>query len=97
VPRRKCVGCGRTAPKPELVRIAFADRESSRAGKGRRPAVVLDPAARMAGRGAYLCRGVSAAEPTAECLALALKRGAIPRALRCSVSLPVELVESVSS
>jgi predicted RNA-binding protein YlxR (DUF448 family) len=57
----------------------------------------IDRAGTMPGRGAYLCRGSSADEPAADCLALALRRRAIPRALRCAVTLPDELVESISS
>jgi hypothetical protein len=49
----------------------------------------------MPGRGAYLCRAASAAEPAAECLALAVRGGGIARTLRCAVTLPGELVESV--
>jgi uncharacterized protein len=45
VPQRRCVGCGRTAPKPSLLRwSADSDR------------VVADPQARRPGRGAYTCR-----------------------------------------
>ena len=57
---------------------------------------VLDREGTMPGRGAYLCRGAgSRASRSRDCLARALKRGAIARALRCAVILPVELVESV--
>jgi hypothetical protein len=59
---------------------------------------VLDRAGTTAGRGAYLCRGGDPdpiALPAADCLALALRRGGIARALRCAVTLPAELVESV--
>ncbi|HEX7289778.1 MAG TPA: YlxR family protein [Conexibacter sp.] len=44
-PQRRCVGCGRVAPKRSLLRWV-AD--------GERP--VADPQARRAGRGAYTCR-----------------------------------------
>lgn len=58
---------------------------------------MIDRECTMPGRGTYLCRGESADEPAADCLALALRRRAIARALRCAVTLPDELVESVSS
>ena len=58
---------------------------------------MIDRERTMPGRGAYLCRGESADEPAADCLALALRRRAIARALRCAVTLPDELVESVNS
>jgi hypothetical protein len=58
---------------------------------------VLDRDCTMPGRGAYLCRGASAGEPSAKCLALALRGGGIARALRCAVAPPDELVESVGT
>jgi predicted RNA-binding protein YlxR (DUF448 family) len=63
--------------------------------------VVLDRAGTLPGRGAYLCRADSAAAPAARCLALAAKRRAIARALRCSiadrsVTFDPELIESMS-
>ncbi|MGO9248545.1 MAG: YlxR family protein [Solirubrobacteraceae bacterium] len=94
VSRRRCVGCGRSAPKSELVRIAL----DPAAGEGRARNTVLDRDARMPGRGAYLCRdrgSDSPTQPAADCLEPALKRGGIARALRCAVTLPAELVESV--
>ncbi|MCQ2550597.1 MAG: YlxR family protein [Clostridia bacterium] len=46
VPMRKCVGCGVSKPKEELVRIAFFENELS-----------LDLSGRAKGRGVYLCKG----------------------------------------
>jgi predicted RNA-binding protein YlxR (DUF448 family) len=91
VPRRRCVGCGRIAPKAELTRIAL-----SRDGADRSRQAVHDRDGSLPGRGAYLCRARGAAEPAAACLALAMRRGAIPRALRSAVTLDPKLVESVS-
>jgi predicted RNA-binding protein YlxR (DUF448 family) len=51
----------------------------------------------MPGRGAYLCRGNPAAGVSGACLELAIRRGGVPRALRCNVSLDPELVESIST
>ena len=45
VPERKCVACGRKAPKSELVRIALTPQG----------AVVADPSGKAPGRGAYFC------------------------------------------
>ena len=57
---------------------------------------VLDRAARLPGRGAYLCRAnMDGDVPTPDCLALATKRRAVARALRASVSLDPKLVESM--
>jgi predicted RNA-binding protein YlxR (DUF448 family) len=92
VPRRRCVGCGRVAPKPELVRLAAS-------GDARWRVAVIDRKGVLPGRGAYLC-GATASEPGAltlnpECLALAERRGGVARALRCKVKLDPELVESI--
>jgi predicted RNA-binding protein YlxR (DUF448 family) len=65
---RTCVGCRRRAAKLELLRVVAAER-------GADLEVVPDPARRAAGRGAHL-------HPTPDCLALALRRRAFPRALR---------------
>jgi uncharacterized protein len=81
------VGCGRIAPKAELVRLAFAP------GAGGRPSrrAVLDVSCRLPGRGAYLCRaGADAATPDEHCLQLALRRGGIARTLRGPVTLDLD-------
>jgi uncharacterized protein len=92
LPRRRCVGCGRIAPKSELLRIAIVDEDGEAARRA-----VLDRAGTMPGRGAYLCRRArTGGEPASACLALAARRGGIARALRCAVTLERELVESVS-
>lgn len=90
-PRRTCVGCRRERAKGELVRIAVGAREGCA-----QPLAVLDPELRLAGRGAYLCRGTLPGEPAGACLQSATRRGAIPRALRSAVALDPKLVESVS-
>jgi predicted RNA-binding protein YlxR (DUF448 family) len=85
------VGCGRVAPKSELMRLV-AVREGSDG-----PALaVYDPRCTMPGRGAYLCRGERGGAPDGDCLARAGRRGAIGRALRCSVTVAPERLESVS-
>jgi uncharacterized protein len=96
VPRRRCVGCGRIAPKSELLRIAAVETNDAAAARA-----VLDVAKRMPGRGAYLCRDATAMQPSSDCLAQATRRGAVARALRRSIpgglSLgDAKLVESVS-
>jgi predicted RNA-binding protein YlxR (DUF448 family) len=85
------VGCGRVAPKSELMRLVAA--RGDRTGPAQ---AVHDPTGAMPGRGAYLCRGEHPGEPSAACLAEAGRRGAIGRALRCSVTLTSERLESVS-
>jgi uncharacterized protein len=84
------VGCGRTAPKDDLLRLALTVEDLS----GERRAV-LDRDGRMGGRGAYLCRREDAAEPRPECLSRAIRRGSIARTLRSRATLDPKLVESV--
>jgi predicted RNA-binding protein YlxR (DUF448 family) len=62
-PVRTCVGCRRKAAKSELVRLVW------------RQGVVVDPAQREPGRGAYL-------HPGPDCLTQALRRRTLGRALR---------------
>lgn len=94
MPRRRCVGCGRIAPKSELLRIAAAPADAAARARPRR--AVADREARMPGRGAYLCIGEQPGVPAGECLASATRRGGIARALRCSVTVDPKLVELVS-
>jgi len=75
--------------------MAVADHASAGTGDGRARRAVPDLTNTMPGRGAYLCRGPVPGRPTAECLALATRRGGIARTLRCAVTLDPELVESV--
>jgi uncharacterized protein len=92
VPRRRCVGCGRIAPKSELLRIAAARDDG---GRSRR--AVIDRAGTLPGRGAYLCKaGAAGRTPNPECLRLAERRRGIARALRSAVTLDTELVELVN-
>lgn len=109
MPRRRCVGCGRIAPKSELLRIAAARDDG---GRSRR--AVIDPAGTLPGRGAYLCRleggaaggrpasrapllqtNIADTTPNPECLRLAERRRGIARALRCAVTMDPKLVESI--
>ena len=61
---RTCVGCRVRTAKSDLLRVVAIDGE-----------IVVDPAARRPGRGAYL-------HPSRDCLEQARRRRAIPRALR---------------
>jgi predicted RNA-binding protein YlxR (DUF448 family) len=63
-------------PKPELLRLV--------AVSGR---VVLDPAATLPGRGAYVCGP--------ECAERAVKRRAVSRALRGPAEISEDFVESI--
>ena len=70
------MGCRTRAAKRELLRVtAGSDADG-------RPAVVPDPTATAPGRGAHL-------HPTTECYELAVRRKALPRALRISAGAGV--------
>ena len=45
IPMRRCIACGTSRPKMELIRIVTADTETE-----------VDPTGRKNGRGAYLCK-----------------------------------------
>lgn len=94
MPRRRCVGCARIAPKSELLRIAAVP-----GGERRSQRAVIDIDGRLPGRGAYLCRGIGPSIPAADCLQRALRRGGIARILRRAVQLelgdpPIETANS---
>ena len=84
MPRRRCVGCGRVAPKSELLRFAVVHDAGAPRSRAR---AVLDAAGRLPGRGAYLCRGSELAAPDPACLESALRRGGLVRTLRRAVTL----------
>jgi len=79
-PVRTCVGCRQRAAKAELLRIVVDD-----SGSGLE--AVPDPRRHTPGRGAHL-------HPTPDCLDLALRRRAFPRALRVPVGLGSGQVEA---
>ncbi len=56
---------------------------------------VLDEAARIDGRGAYLCRAEAGDGPRPECAQAAIRRNGFARTLRTKVTLDPKLVESV--
>ncbi|MHB1468759.1 MAG: YlxR family protein [Solirubrobacteraceae bacterium] len=103
-PQRRCVGCGRVAAKNELVRLALVPaqtrrrrEQAARAGRRDRAGVVIDAAAKLPGRGAYLCRAERGPLPSGRCFELARKRSAIARTLHHPVKTDwSDLVESMS-
>jgi len=84
-PHRRCVGCGRSAAKPQLLRLVAADGFA-----------VPDPAGRMPGRGAYICRAASSGVAPA-CLDRATRRGGIARALRRPVKIAPDVLAGALS
>lgn len=81
-PLRTCIGCRGAAPKAELLRIVWVSA-GSKAGPQ------SDPRQIAPGRGAYLHR-------SPECLALAVRRRALGRALRVASVDPTALTEAVN-
>jgi predicted RNA-binding protein YlxR (DUF448 family) len=72
------VACRTARPKRELQRIVRTQARD----------IVIDPSGRLAGRGAYVCKGT-------DCLELAIKRGALARALE--TQLPATFLAAVTS
>jgi predicted RNA-binding protein YlxR (DUF448 family) len=68
-----------------IVATAPASAAGDRSRRGAQTCAVADPHAVLPGRGAYLCRGAAAEMVDDKCLALAARRGAIPRALRRAI------------
>jgi len=65
---------------------------SAPAGSGHLPIATLDRTGRMPGRGAYVCRAELHDDPSRECMTLATRKGALQRAFRAAVDVPVELL-----
>ncbi|MCR4838653.1 MAG: YlxR family protein [Eubacterium sp.] len=64
IPMRRCIACGTSRPKQELIRIVTTETPAD-AGTGKMTEV--DPTGRKNGRGAYLCKNT-------ECYMLAKKK-----------------------
>ncbi|MDQ6642309.1 MAG: YlxR family protein [Actinomycetota bacterium] len=75
-----CVGCRQRTTKRELLRIVAGEDAHGPAASW---AVVPDPRGTAAGRGAHL-------HPTTDCLALAERKRAFPRALRVQKGLSTQ-------
>jgi hypothetical protein len=69
-------------------RTSRPKRELQRIVRTPERTVVFDPSGRLAGRGAYVCQG-------ADCLELAIKKGALARALE--IPLPTAFLEIATS
>ncbi|PJI94406.1 hypothetical protein CLV34_0242 [Luteimicrobium subarcticum] len=74
-PVRTCIGCRERVPRSDLVRLVVRQDGA--------PALVVDAACRMPGRGAWL-------HPRVRCLELAERRHAFTRALRHSGPLDTD-------
>ncbi len=76
---RRCVGCGVSFPKQDLLRVARLP-----AREGEPPRVTLDLTGKLPGRGAYLC-------PNLACLKAARKAKRLERHLGAPISQEVTL------
>ncbi|MBQ9429407.1 MAG: YlxR family protein [Clostridia bacterium] len=79
IPQRKCVGCSERRDKGDLYRVVKTPE-----GK-----VVLDKTGKLAGRGAYICRG------GVKCLALAKKAHRLESNL--DTAIPEEVYAALES
>ena len=77
LPIRKCTGCNEHFPKNELVRILRTPEGS----------IVVDAAAKMSGRGAYICKN-------ADCLKKARQKKRLESAL--DTAIPDEVYDRLS-
>jgi len=87
IPQRRCVGCGGTFDKKDLLRIVRAPEEKpepeavetpqpQNTGSGR---ISIDFSGKKSGRGAYICK-------KEECLAKARKTGRLRSSLECEIT-----------
>ena len=76
-PQRTCVGCRATGGRSVLLRLAVDGHDGA--------TLVLDPRRRMPGRGLWL-------HPDEHCLALAVRRKALARALRRTSPVAIDRV-----
>ena len=81
MPQRRCVGCGVSKNKSELIRVV-----RSPAGDDGVSEISIDLKGKKSGRGAYICR-------EAECLKKALKARKFERSLE--IKLTDELAQSL--
>ena len=83
IPQRRCVGCGQSFPKKELIRVVRSHGEDENS-----PVVSLDFTGKKAGRGAYVCKNLT-------CFKKARKAKRFENNLECSIPPNVyELLEA---
>ena len=93
VPQRRCVGCGSTFDKKDLLRIVRAPLDAQAPMEAPAPAdtqtpenaavpaerISIDFTGKKSGRGAYICK-------KEECLAKARKSGRLKSSLECEIT-----------
>lgn len=87
VPLRKCNGCGEMKEKRELIRVVKSPDVRDESGNViQSGAILLDPAFKKPGRGAYVCKNK-------ECFEAAKKAHRFERAFSCKI--PDEVYEQM--
>ncbi|GAA1970291.1 YlxR family protein [Isoptericola halotolerans] len=81
---RTCVGCRDRDLRSDLLRLVLAAADGVPAGE---PRVVVDVRGSLSGRGAWI-------HPVLACLDLAVRRRAVPRALRAAGPLDLTAVRA---
>ena len=90
IPQRRCVGCGGTFDKKDLLRIVRAPLDAAVPEDTAEPAaeqtaaapserISIDFTGKKSGRGAYICK-------KEECLAKARKSGRLKSSLECEIT-----------
>ena len=88
IPQRRCVGCGGTFDKKDLLRIVHAPLDAGAAVDAAVPEnseqtaadrISIDFTGKKSGRGAYICK-------KEECLAKARKSGRLKSSLECEIT-----------
>ena len=84
VPQRRCVGCGGTFDKKDLLRIVRTPAEKDENGQtaadvSAAERICIDFTGKKSGRGAYICK-------KEECLAKARKAGRLKSSLECEIT-----------
>ena len=86
LPQRKCVGCGISKNKSELIRVVRSPVKTD----NNAPEISIDLKGKKSGRGAYICRDEA-------CLKKALKARKFERNLEVKISeaLAADLLEQI--
>lgn len=98
IPQRKCLGCGESKNKSELIRVVRLAQTKTVAENGadgqvqseneKNPVVVLDFTGKKSGRGAYICR-------SAACFRKARRAKRLEKSLECEI--PEEVYDALEN
>ena len=79
IPQRKCVGCGVSKNKPDLIRVVRSPEKDNNE-------ISIDPKGKKSGRGAYICKDE-------DCLKKAVKGRKFDRSFETKV--PEEILDTL--